>query len=46
MRPLTTRARSSAAPRRGFVAKSFATSVDACRELFFSQDIDRAELER
>ncbi|KAG2500407.1 hypothetical protein HYH03_001978 [Edaphochlamys debaryana] len=30
----------------GFVARSFARSVDACRELFFSADIPRDQLER
>lgn len=31
---------------RGFIAKSFATSADACRELFFSRDLPQADLLR
>ncbi len=30
----------------GFVAKSFTTNLDTCRDLFFSKDIDPASLER
>ena len=30
----------------GFVFKSFQKSIDACRELFFSDDLPRQDLER